>query len=59
MKRIAVGKTLVALIVVAALASVAITSKHTVPPVYAGSGCSAATLEWHLRGHSAGGVHHD
>ncbi len=44
MQRITVVRALAGLAVVVALAMVAITSKHTVPPVYAGSGCSAATL---------------
>lgn len=44
MKRITIVKALAALAVVPALALVTSTSKHTVPAVYASTGCGNATL---------------
>jgi hypothetical protein len=43
-KRITIAKVLAVCAVLAALAVVTTTSKHTVPAVYASTGCSAATL---------------
>jgi hypothetical protein len=44
MKRIRILCELAALAILAALATLTITSRHTVRPVYASSGCSLATL---------------
>ncbi|HEV2493395.1 MAG TPA: hypothetical protein VG204_10050 [Terriglobia bacterium] len=44
MKRIRIASALLALVVLAALAIVTTTSKHTVRAVYASSGCTDATL---------------